>query len=49
MNFPDVFVLGRREVCGTHLPKELSQSVRMGHVAAMTTEPLETGNLAHPK
>lgn len=33
------FVLGKREVYGTRFPRELSQGVRMGHVAAITTEP----------
>lgn len=34
------FVLGRRDVYGTRFPRELSQGVRLGHVAAITTEPL---------
>lgn len=34
------FVLDKREVYGTRFPRELSQGVRMGHVAAITTEPL---------
>lgn len=35
-----VFVWDRKKVCGSHFPRDLSQGVRMGHVAAMTTEPL---------
>lgn len=49
MGFPDGFVLGRRDVYGTGFSRVLSQSMRMGHVNAMITKPLETANLPHPK
>lgn len=50
MGFPDgLFVLGRSKVYGTHFPRELNQGVRIGRVAAMTTEPLKTANSPHPK
>lgn len=39
--------VGKKEVCGAHFPREPNQGVRMGHVAAMTTEALETANLPH--
>lgn len=42
-----VFGFGKKEVCGAHFPREPSQGVRVSHVVAMTTEPLETANSPH--
>lgn len=41
------FGFGKREVCGTQFHREPSQGVRMGHVAALTTEPSQTANFPH--